>query len=363
MSPAAKTSKQTRAYLLTGDDDFSKQRKLEALLAELIDPDFADFDLERMEGDTAAADRIMAGLGIPPFSSPRRVVLVKYANRMDESEQKKLASLLPQTPNAGCLILVTPAAEIKDGKPRKGSEVVADVSRVIRKIGEVIKTGQEKGAAKTTAARQFAQSLFSDAGKKIDPRALSDFLQRVGSDHLLLASEAAKLINYAGDSTAIKPSDVAFVTSETPEEKVFKMVDAVGAHKPAEAMRYLNELFDAGDQSAADAPKVLANLARTFRLMWQYKMLSGRGVRNFNKGSVPAELQALLPSNPNLLDVLSRQAWQERRIHSSASRLSQEQLIRGFDAIARADAMLKGIEGGIQEPRMIMELLVLELAK
>ena len=43
--------------------------------------------------------------------------------------------------------------------------------------------------------------------------------------------------------------------------------------------------------------------------------------------------------------------------------LRRYQLIRGFDAIARADAMLKGIEGGIQEPRMIMELLVLELAK
>ena len=221
MSRAANTSKQIRAYLLTGDDDFTKQRKLDALLADLIDPDFSDFDLEQMEGDTATADRIMAGLSIPPFSSTRRVVLVKYANRMDEAEQKKLTSILPQAPFTGCLILVTPAPEKIDGRPRKGSEVVGDVSRAVRKIGEVIKTGTESSRDKSTNARQFAQSLFSDAGKKIDARALSDFLQRVGSDQLLIASEAAKLINYTADSPSIKPADVAYVTSETPEEKVF----------------------------------------------------------------------------------------------------------------------------------------------
>ena len=140
------------------------------------------------------------------------------------------------------------------------------------------------------------------------------------------------------------------------------MVDAIGAHKPDEAMCYFKELFDTSDHPAADAPKVLANIARTFRLMWQYKMLYQQGVRKFDKSSVPPHLQAYLPSSPNLLDILSRQSWQERRIQSSSSRLSQQQLMHSFDAIAKADAMLKGIEGGIEDARIIMELLVLKLA-
>lgn len=363
MSPAAKSTDAPRAYLLAGDDDFRKQRELDSLLASLVAPDFADFDLEHMEGNTATADRIMAGLGIPPFSSARRVVLVKYANKMDEDEQKKLASQLAKAPATGCLILVSPAPERADGKPRKGSEVIGDLSRAVRKVGRVIRVGEERGREKTDNARRFAQSLFAEAGKKIDSATLAAFLQRAGTDFSVLSTEARKLIDYSGDSATITAADVAKVTSETPEEKVFKLVDAIGAKKSADAMRLLDELFETGDKPEGQSPKVLANIARQLRLIWQTKMLVSAGVTVFKKDSVPSDLRALLPSNPNVLDLIARQDWQRDRLKAQAARFTREQLMRSFDAIAKADAMLKGIEGDIEDARMIMELLVLELAR
>jgi DNA polymerase-3 subunit delta len=363
MSPAAKSTDAPKAYVFAGDDDFRKQRELDDLLASLVAPDFADFDLEHMEGNSATADRIMAGLGIPPFSSSRRVVLVKYANKMDEDEQKKLASQLAKAPATGCLILVSPAPERTDGKPRKGSEIIGDLSKAVRKVGRVIRVGEEKGRERTDNARRFAQSLFAEAGKKIDSATLAAFLQRAGTDFSVLSTEARKLIDYSGDSQSITTQDVAKVTSETPEEKVFKLVDAIGARKPADAMRYLDELFETGDKPEGQSPKVLANIARAFRLIWQVKMLTSAGVRVFRKDSVPEDVRALLPSNPNLLDLLSRQSWQEERLKAQAGRVTREQLTRSFDAIARADAMLKGIEGDIEDARMVMELLVLELSR
>ena len=362
MSPA-KSSDSPKAYLFAGDDDFRKQRELDDLLKKLVAPDFADFDLEHMEGDSATADRIMAGLGIPPFASDRRVVLVKYANKMGEDEQKKLASQLPKTPASGCLVLVTPAAEKVDGKPRKGSEVVGDLSKVVRKIGKVIRTGEERGREKADNARRFAQSIFQEAGKKIDSTTIAAFIQRVGSDFSILSTEARKLIDYSGDSEKITAQDVAKVTSETPEEKVFKMVDAISAKKPAEAMRLLDELYETGDRPESESPKVLANIARTFRLIWQAKMLLSAGVHRFTKDAVPPKLQAMLPSSPNIVDLVSRQTWQQDRLNAQAARFTRDQLIRGFESIARADSMLKGIEGDIDDARMIMELLVLELTR
>lgn len=363
MSPAAKSTEAPKAYLFAGDDDFRKQRELDELLTTLVASDFADFDLEHLEGDSASADRIMAGLGIPPFSSPRRVVLVKYANKMDEDEQKKLASQLGRVPSSGCLILVSPAPDKTDGRPRKGSEVIGDLSKAVRKVGRVIRVGEERGREKTDNARRFAQSLFAEAGKKMDSTALAAFLQRAGSDFSILSTEARKLIDYSGDSDKITSQDVAKVTSETPEEKVFKMVDAISAKKPADAMRLLDELYETGDRPENESPKVLANIARTFRLIWQAKMLLSAGVSRFSKDSVPEKLRALLPSSPNIVDLVSRQNWQQDRLTAQAARFTRSQLVRGFESIAKADSMLKGIEGAMEDARMIMELLVLDLTR
>lgn len=363
MSPAAKSSDNPRAYLLAGDDDFRKQQELDQLLSELVDPNMADFDLEHMEGDSATADRIMAGLGIPPFSSSRRVVLVKYANKIEQPEQEKLAAQLAKTPASGCLILVTPAPEKADGKPRKGSEVIGDLSKAVRKVGRVIRVAEERGREKSDNARKFAQSIFIKAGKKIDSTTLAVFIQRAGSDFSILSSEANKLIDYSGDSESITARDVAVVTSETPEEKVFKMVDAISAKRPAEAMRCLDELFDIGDRPESEAPKTLANIARQFRLIWQAKMLASARVSSFRKDAVPEELRMSLPTTPNILDIVSRQSWQEDKLRPQAARFTREQLVHCFQAIAKADAMLKGIDGEIEDARMIMELLVLDLAR
>ena len=363
MAATPRTKDAPKAYLIAGDDDFRKQRELDSLLAELVAPDFADFDLEHVDGDTATADRVMAGLGIPPFSSPRRVVLVKYANKMDDDEQKKLSAQLGRMPASGCLVMMSPAPDKVDGKPRKGSEIIGDLSKAIRKVGKVIRVGGESGREKSETTRAFAQSLFEEAGKKIDSASLTAFTHRVGSDFLIMSSEARKLVDYVGDSDKITARDVAEVTSETPEEKVFKMVDAIGAKRPAEAMKLLDELFETGDKPENDAPKVLSNIARQFRLVWQAKMLIASGVRVFGKDAVPESARALLPSSPNILELVTRQHWQEDRLKRAAANWSREDLVRCFQLVAKTDAMLKGIEGDIDDARMAMELLVLGLAR
>ncbi len=358
MSPEAKKEK-CRAYLLKGDDELRKQQALEEILKPLISPDFADFDLEESSGDSATSDRVIAGLSVPPFGSSQRVVLVRYANKMLEEEQLKLASKLAGVPASGCLILVNPAAEKADGKPKRGSEVVGDLSKAIGKIGQV----RDFPWMKADAAAGFARSIFAKAGKKIDARAVGIFIQRVGADSAVITSEAGKLIDYALDSDSITQEDVLAVTSETPEEKIFKLVDAVATRNQAAALRFLGELFDAGSDTGADAPKALATMARHFRLLWQMRLLQESGVRGFRKDDVPDNVKEALPADPNLLDVLGRQAWMADRLARQARPLSRSDIARCFAAIAGADLMLKGIEGGIEDPRLVMELLVSRMAK
>ncbi len=363
MATKSKQSSVIRAYLIKGDDDFRKQQELDQLLATLVKPEFADFDLERLNGDSATADRVMAGLFVPPFSSSQRVVLIRYANKMEQTEQEKLAASLGKTPDSACLVLVSPAPEKVDGRPKKGSEVIGDLSRAVRKIGKVITVGEERGKEKTDRARAFAQRLFAEAGKKIDPNALTVLLQRVGTDYSVINSEAQKLIDYAGSSGHITAVDVGQVTSETPEERIFKLIDAVAARKQSEALRMLDEHFQYSDSPEGEAPKTLAVIARQIRLLWQVKMLQEAGARGLSKDSVPANLQAALPSDPNVMDLVAKQRWQAERLTRQAKMFSRADLARCLYAIASADLMLKGIEGNIEDPRAVMEILVLELAR
>ena len=363
MADKTKKTDNPRAILLRGDDDFQKQQALDKLLKSMVSDDFADFDLEQLEGNNITSDRIMSGLNVPPFASKQRVVLVRYANKMSEDEQKKLASQLDKTPASGCLIMTNPAAEKDDGRPKKGSEVVGDLSKAIRKIGEVREFGNETNKIRGERAREFAQSTFIKAGKKLDSAAMAAFLQRAGSSFAILSTEAQKLIDYSGDSDRITAQDVATVTSETPDEKIFKLVDAISARNRSTALKLLDELFDIGDNPDADAPKTLATIARHFRLIWQARFLSEQRITTFSKDSVPDEIKSALPSDPNILDVIGRQSWQADKYTKQARAFSRKDLIGCFNAIAQADLMLKGIEGNIENSRMVMELLVLELAK
>jgi DNA polymerase-3 subunit delta len=353
----AKQEDTPRAYLFKGDDDYQKDRELDALVKSLISDDFADFDLERIDGDSATTDRVLAGLSIPPMGSERRVVLIRHAQKMSKEEQEKLITRLESIPKSGCLILVNPAVDRVAGKAPKGSEIIGDLSKAVRKMGTVRDFSGGTKAQKQGAARQFAASLVQDSGKKIDGQALSALVARAGFDFTVLQTEVDKLVAYAGDAERITTADVEAVTSETPEEKVFKMVDAIAAKNPAMAIRSLNELFESGDRPDAEAPRSLSSIARIFRLIWQMKMLQQAGIRDMSKAAVPKEIRQQLPSEPNLLDVLSRQSWQHDKLARQAAGFNRSEL-----AVAKADRMLKGIEGGIEDPMAVMELLVIELA-
>ncbi|MGQ9455187.1 MAG: DNA polymerase III subunit delta [Armatimonadota bacterium] len=360
---AAETHKPlARAYLLRGDDEYQKSQALEELLARLVDDDFADFDLEQLEGDTATCEHIMTGLAIAPLGSRRRVMVIKFANKMSQEEQQKLARRLDAIPPSGCLILMNPASEKVDGRPKRGSEVSGELARAVRRVGEVREFGSGSSREKTNQAREFALSRIREAGKEILPEALALLIQRVGTDFSILASEIQKLVNWSGEQKKITPKDVETVTSETPEEKIFRFLDALAACNTGSALQLLDAMLESSDDPRADASRTLAMIARQFRLIWQARMLIDAGIKSFDKSSVPESVRAVLLSEPNLLDATSRQPWQSGKLAAQAREFPRDRLVKCFEAIARADTALKGIEGSIGDPRTIIEMLVIELA-
>jgi DNA polymerase-3 subunit delta len=359
--PAKKNTDIPRAYLLRGDDDYLKSQGLKDLLLELVSGDFGDFDFEQMDGDSATSDRVMSGVCIPPFGADRRVVLIKHAQRMPVDQQEKLAEKLLKIPESGCLIMVTPAPDKEEGRVKKGSEVVGELSRAVRKIGKIMEYGGGRPKDRASAAREFAQSLFIQAGRKIDAAALTLFLQRVGSDFSTVNSESRKLVDYSADSGKITQTDVLAVTSETPEDRIFALVDAIAERNQVMALKLLDGIFQVGADPNAEAPRTLSMIARQYRYIQQTRLIMDSRNRSLQKENLPDSVINMLPSSENVTDLVGRQSWQEGKLTKQAGKLTETDIAGAFGALARCDLQLKGA-GAIEDPRMAMELLVCELS-
>ena len=56
-----------RVYALFGEEDRLKEEAVAALIKHVVSPDFADFDLETLDANTAGADGILSAVGTGTF--------------------------------------------------------------------------------------------------------------------------------------------------------------------------------------------------------------------------------------------------------------------------------------------------------
>lgn len=343
-----------RAFAYHGADDAQKRAAVGRLVAETVDADFRDYDLESLYGPDVTADRLMAAAGQAPLASNRRLVVVSQANDIPNSEQQAIAERLERVPDSACIVFVTPAPEIQDGKPKKGSELHVDLMKAVRKIGKAV----DFPLMRDQQATQLVQSLVNQAGKIISSSSAAAIVRRCGTDSGVLAMEVAKLASFVGDSKSITDADVEFVTTQTVEEKIFALMDAVGSKDAAQALGHLRPLLSGGGNVQGEALRTLVMLARHFRQIWQARALIDAGCRVIAPGAVPEHCEAILPED----NILKARDWQLRKFIAQARNFTMAELVRAFDRIAAVDLALKGIEGKIGDPAMALELLVVELS-
>jgi DNA polymerase-3 subunit delta len=357
---AAKKSPSPRVYLLQGQDDRRKREALAALLDRLIDPGARDFDLEQLDADTAGAADVLAALHSLPLFGERRVVLLQNAGRLrhprHRGDQERLAAAIPGLGENACLILVAWAEAEEDS--RRKSVVGEKLEAAVKKAGgEVMSFAQPR---KPEEAAPFVVQEARRLGKTIPPPVATLLARRVGQDLDALAHEVEKLAAYAGERAAITREDVELLSPRAPEDNVFAWMDAVMAGNREAALRRLDDLLESGE-----APlKLIAQLSGRVREVWQAKYLLERRVPlTSDAAALPDEVRDALPKEGNVLARVKRQPWAARHLAEDARAFSWPRLRRALPRLAEADAGIKGWDGGVGDPRLAMELLVVELTK
>jgi DNA polymerase-3 subunit delta len=343
-----------RVYAYYGADDARKRAAVERLAAELIDPDVRDFDLETLYGPGLTAERLILASGVAPLASKRRLLVVTQANGIDRAEQEIMTKRLDRVPESACVVFLTSAPEMKEGKPKRGSELHPELMKAVRKVGKAI----EFPHMKDPAAALFVRELLKEAGKAIRPSVAAAAVRRSGTDSGVLATEAAKLASYVGERDTVTDEDVEEVTSQTAEGKIFALMDAVGTKDAAQALRHLRPLLEGGGDVQREALRVLGMLARHLRQLWQARVLLDAGCKVTAPGKVPEHVQAVLPRD----SILEAEGWRLAKLDAQAKNFTIGDLVRGFERIAAADLAIKGIQGDISDPATALEVLVIELS-
>ncbi|MFO0809946.1 MAG: DNA polymerase III subunit delta [Gemmataceae bacterium] len=324
LDKAAK-SKPQPVYALAGDEAFLKRQvvaALERLLLGDADPAFA---LSSVPGDKAEWSTIRGELETMPFLGPRRVVVIDAADPFVTKYRPQLEKYVAAPAKHGVLIL-----DVKSWPSNtKLAKALPDDATVL---------------CKSPQSHRIAPWCVSWAkaghGKKLDADAAGWLVELVGPEMGLLDQELAKLASYVGDRPTITRPDVDALVGRSRAAETFKIFDAIGGNKPAEALAILGRLLDAGEEPL----KVLGAFS------WQLQRLAKVG-----------RLARLGRSVSAAFDEVGVPPFARTGMEQQLRHLGQPRVAKLLDWLIETDLAMKSTDD--LPERLLLERLVVRMAR
>ena len=336
-------------WAVVGAEDLARRQAMEAIASLYLDPALAEFDHDRLEGESLDAGRVLGAWQTIPLASRRRVVTVSGAEEAPPAELQKLTRSLSTPCERGCLIL-----ELRSDE---GKEVRA-LLKAVDEAGVVVNCA----AAGADDARAFLQEAAAREGVRLEAAAAEEMRRRLGNDLWQLESELRKLADHVWPEKTIGRQHVDRLIPAPPEDRVFAMIDAVCEGSAGEALRMLRDLFALAEDERSAAHRTLALLARHFRLLWQARGLRDAGFTFQRASALPPAAEKILLPAPNLQDVLKRQPFLMSKFAAQSRRFGLRRLAAVFEILAETDLALKGYAPSAGSPRADLEMCLTRIA-
>jgi DNA polymerase-3 subunit delta len=293
-------------YVIQGEDEVEKAA-LVLEFVEAVDEGLRVFNVDRLHaGDWTTGDRLAAGIQevlaaarTLPMMAPRRVVVVQQAEHLAAPKRES---------EAATRALAEFEAYLE--APERSAALVL-VSTPLDKRGRIYKalaraaTFVSCGVIEDLAdAERWLRARVAAAGADLEPAAARLLAERAGPDVVRLRGEVERLLLYALGQKTITIEDARQVAGEASLLDPWALTNAVEQGAAPEALRQLALACDAG--------------------------------------AAPEQL-------------LGQLAWVVRAKFSSGA------VTRGVEAVFRTDLALKRSNRSSDQPRMLLERLIVEL--
>lgn len=310
--------------VIFGEESYSKSRRLsdtlDMLLPAGVDRTLAlsSFDgtlTEEQGGPTLAA--VMDDLLTLPFLAPRRIVLIRDADRFISACRERLERWVESPSPTGVLVL-----ECRS---------FPKTTRLYKAAAAARCPVHECARLTARAIPDYCMQEASARGKTLDRAAAALLAERIGAEQGLLSGEIEKLALYVGPRTEIRVEDVRRLVGASREEKIFAVMDAAGAGEFTRAIRLWRQVMET---DAAAAFRAVGGLAFVLRKWISAQEMHAGG----------ASISAIAPKV---------MMWgREQELQTFLRRLDAERLRRLLGLLARLDAQAKSgmrsIENGVE---------------
>ncbi len=268
-------------YILHGEDEFSRTEQVNKFRAQMGDPQFADLNTTQFDGRKITLGELQHACDAVPFLSDKRLVIVEgMLARFDPRRGKSESEEGEETEEAANPALAKDLREYLTRLPET-TRLVFIESKTLAKNNPILKHAlddkknahvKEFAEPKARALPKWIQDRVKEKGGTIEPNAVEELAEHVGTDLRLIDNEIDKLLMYR-NGQPIRAEDVRTLVASVRESDVFALVDALGHRETGAALKLLHAQLD---HNAAPT-YLMSMIVRQFRLLLQMKDLAARG--------------------------------------------------------------------------------------
>ncbi len=303
------------------------------------------FSAEKPQGDISWADRLVKEAG--PGAMAKGVG--------ENTADLYLVALTRGLPDRNILILT---AENVDKRKK--------LFTYIKEYGLAVDCSVETGSG--TAAQkvqkevllEMMQKTLAGFDKKIEPKAMALFLERVGFHPVAVVTESEKLALYADTRPLITCNDLETMVGRSREEALFELTDAFGKRQLPRTLAILHHLLEDGTHSLA----VLAALRNYLRKLLIFRSLQLRPQPLWQQGMSSQQFQGkylpALKERGEWPELLKGHPYALYMNFTKAAEFSCSALKKWLELLLQAEFRLKGSP---LPPHIILQELMLTMLR
>lgn len=271
------------------------------------------------------------------------------------SIEQYIAAIEKGFPNGNILIIT---AETVDKRQRlftylKKNETIIDCSVAVGA------SNAAQGEQKQILKEMMLQTV-AEFNKKIDPRAVDTFFERVGFHPVAVATETEKLVHYVGDRPNITLEDLSAMVGRSREDALYELTDSFSKRQLGKSLVLLSRLQEQGVHGLA----ILATMRNFIRKLLIFRSLQMDSSPRWHKGMSAKEFQSsylpALKANEEWTELLGGHPYALYMSFTKAAEYSCPVLKRWLVMLLTAEFKLKGSP---LPPQLVLEELFISMLK
>jgi DNA polymerase III subunit delta len=189
---------------------------------------------------------------------------------------------------------------------------------------------------------EMVQKTLAEFGKKIEPKAMNMFFDRVGFHPVAVVMETEKLALFAEGRPVITCNDLETMVGRSREDALYELTDAFGKRQIGKALTTLHNLLENGTHSLA----VLATMRNYLRRLLIFRSLQLRPTSTWRQGMSAQQFQGTylpaLKETGEWPDLLKGHPYALYMSFTKAAEYSCQALKKWLGLLLEAEFRLKG---------------------